>query len=67
MEAAREIFVEGLGPYQTVAALLKARVLVSACIMVVDTGITTWIERGMRDDLDALFAERADLLRAGFR
>jgi hypothetical protein len=42
------------------------RVLVSACIMVVDSAITTWIEGGQREALDAMLAEGADHVRRGF-
>jgi hypothetical protein len=46
--------------------VLRARVLASACIMVVEAGVTTWIEGGMQEDLDAILAEGAELLRRGF-
>lgn len=67
MEEVRDIAVNGLvGSDATRSEVLRARVLVSACIMVVDAAITTWIESGMREDLDAVLAEGAEHLRRGF-
>jgi len=34
--------------------------------MAVDAAVTTWIEGGMREDLDTLLAEAAGHLSAGF-
>ncbi len=34
--------------------------------MVIDAGVTTWIEGAMHEDLDALLAEGAEHLRGGF-
>lgn len=67
METAREFLIDGLlGVRTDPPKLLRARVLVSACVMVVDTAITTWIEGGMREELDVLLAEGAEHLRRGF-
>lgn len=67
MEDVRDIVVTGLvGPDSDRSALLRARVLASACIMVVDAGVTTWIEGGMREDLAAILAQGAEHLRHGF-
>jgi AcrR family transcriptional regulator len=67
MEEVRDILVAGLaGPDPGRSELLRARVLASACIMVVDAGITTWIEGGMRDDLSVILAEGAEHLRTGY-
>jgi hypothetical protein len=35
--------------------------------MVVDAAVTTWIEDGMRGEVDALVTEGAGHLRSGFR
>jgi AcrR family transcriptional regulator len=67
MEEVREIVVAGLmGPEADQSEVLRARVLASACIMVFDVGITTWIEGGMREDLPAILAQGAEHLREGF-
>lgn len=67
LEDIRSLLVAGLvGARPARPELLRARVLVSACLMVVDAGITTWIEGGMREDLAAIFAEGADHVRRGF-
>jgi AcrR family transcriptional regulator len=67
MEDVRDILVAGLvGADPGRSELLRARVLASACIMVVDAGITTWIDGGMRDDLSVILAEGAEHLRTGF-
>jgi hypothetical protein len=67
MEEAREILVTGLvGPDADRSDAPRARVLASACIMVVDAGITTWIEGGMREELSEILAEGAGHLRQGF-
>lgn len=67
MEEVRDLLVSGLvGPEADASALLRARVLASACIMVMDTGITTWIEGGAGDDLESILNEGADHLRQGF-
>lgn len=67
MEEVRDLVVAGLtGPKPGRSALLRARVLTSASIMVVDSAITTWIEAGMRDDLESILAEGAEHLRRGF-
>lgn len=66
MEDIRGLLVAGLvGPDADPSELLRARVLTSACIMVVDAGVTTWIEGAMRDDLDSILAEGAEQLRRG--
>ena len=68
MEEVRDILVAGLvAPDARRSDALRARVLASACIMVVDAGITTWIDGGMREDLPAILAEGAEHLRLGFR
>lgn len=67
MEKARGFLIEGLvGSNSDPSELLRARVLVSACIMVVDVAITTWIEAGMREELSGILAEGANHLRRGF-
>lgn len=67
MEEVRDLLVMGLvGPEADASALLRARVLASACIMVMDTGITTWIEGGAGGDLESILDEGADHLRQGF-
>jgi len=67
MEEVRGIIVDGLvDEAADRSELLRIRVLASACIMVVDTGITTWIEGGMREDLGAILLEGADHIRRGF-
>jgi AcrR family transcriptional regulator len=66
-EAARDLIVGGLLPGNAdTPARLRARVLASACIMAVDAAVTTWIEGGMRADLDSLLTEAAGHLRTGF-
>jgi AcrR family transcriptional regulator len=68
MEEIRDILVAGLvSPDSDRSEVLRARVLASACIMVVDAGITTWIAGGMREDLAAILAEGAEHLRRGFK
>ena len=67
MEEVRDILVAGLvSPDADRSEVLRARVLASACIMVVDAGITTWVEGGMHDDLPAILAQGAEHLRHGF-
>jgi len=67
LEDVRDALVSGLvGANPDPAVLLRARVLVSGVIMVVDTGITTWIEGGMRRELRAVLEEGAAHLRRGF-
>jgi AcrR family transcriptional regulator len=67
MEDARDTLTAGLvGPGADWSELLRARLLVSACIMVMDTAITSWIEGGMRQDLAEILAEGAEHLRRGF-
>ena len=67
MEEIRALIVDGLvGRQPKRRAVMRARVLASACIMVVDAGVTTWIEGGMREDLGAILAEGAEHLRRGF-
>jgi AcrR family transcriptional regulator len=67
MEKARGFLVEGLvGSTPAPSELLRARVLVSACIMVMDTAITTWIEGGMQEDLEAIVAVGVAHVRNGF-
>lgn len=67
MEEVRELLVRGLVTSDSDSSqVLRARVLASACIMVVDAGITTWIEGGLRDDLGAILTEGAEHLRRGF-
>lgn len=67
MEEVRDLLVSGLvGSDPDRSEMLRARVLASACIMVVDAGITTWIEGGLRDDLGSILAEGAAHLRRGF-
>lgn len=67
MEEVRELLVRGLVASDADRSqVLRARVLASACIMVVNAGITTWIEGGLRDDLGAILAEGAEHLRRGF-
>ena len=67
MEEVRDLLVSGLvGRDAPPPALLRARVLVSACIMVVDAGVTSWIEGGQRRELASILAEGAEHLRHGF-
>jgi AcrR family transcriptional regulator len=67
MEEIRALVVDGvIGRQPKRRAVMRARVLASACIMVVDAGVTTWIEGGMREDLGAILAEGAEHLRRGF-
>lgn len=67
MEEMRDLVVRALvSPEAKRSEVLRARLLASACIMVVDTGITTWIEGGMRDDLAVILADGAEHLRRGF-
>ncbi len=67
MEEVRGIIVDGLvGADADRSDLMRARVLASACIMVVDAAITTWIEGGMREDLAAILDEGAEHVRRGF-
>jgi AcrR family transcriptional regulator len=67
MEEVRDILVAGLvNPDSDRAEVLRARVLASACIMVVDAGVTTWVEGGMHEDLAAILAQGAEHLRHGF-
>lgn len=66
-EESRDIVVAGLvGAEPERSELLRARVLVSACIMVVNVGITTWLEGEMKGDLASILAEGAEHLRRGF-
>lgn len=67
MEEVGELVGLGLiGPNRSRSELLRARVLVRACIMAVDAAITTWIEGGMREDLATVLDEAAEHLRRGF-
>lgn len=67
MEEARDMLIAGLvPPGADRSELYRARVLVSACIMVIDTAITTWIEGGMREDLGTIISEGANHVRQGF-
>lgn len=67
VEDVRDLIVAGLvGRGAPRSDRLRARVLVSACIMVVDSGITTWIEGGQREELASILAEGAEHLRRGF-
>lgn len=67
-EEARDALVEGLiESGADTHARLRARILASAAIMVVDAAVTTWIEGGMREELDPLLEEGAGHLRRGFR
>lgn len=67
MEEVRDLLVTGLVDGSAhPSELLRARVLASACIMVVDAGITTWIEGDQRRQLASILAEGADHLRHGF-
>lgn len=67
MEAVRDMVVGGLvGPDAIRSDVLRARVLVSACIMAVDAAITTWIEGGMRESLAETLDEGSEHLRRGF-
>ena len=67
MEEVRDILVAGLvSPDSDRSEVLRARVLASACIMVVDAAISTWIEGEMRQDLAAILAEGAEHIRQGF-
>jgi AcrR family transcriptional regulator len=67
MEQVRDRLVAGLvGPRPERAAMLRARLLASACVMAVDVGVTTWIEGGLEEDLGVILAEGAEHLRRGF-
>jgi len=67
MEEVRKVVVDGfVGPRRGRQVRRRAMVLVSACIMVVDTGVTAWIAGGMEEDLGAILAEGAEHLRRGF-
>lgn len=67
MEEMRDLVVRALvSPGAKRSEVLRARLLASACIMVVVTGITTWIEGGMVDDLAVILAEGAGHLQRGF-
>lgn len=67
MEEIREILVAGLvRPDADRSEVLRARILASACIMVLDAAITSWIEGGMREDLAAILSEGVDHVRHGF-
>jgi AcrR family transcriptional regulator len=67
MEEVRDLLVSGLvGSDPDGSVILRARVLASACIMVVDAGITTWIEGALGHDLGSILAEGAAHLRRGF-
>lgn len=67
MEEIREVLVAGLvHPGAERSEVLRARVLASACIMVVDAAITSWIEGGMRESLASILSDGADHLRQGF-
>lgn len=67
MEEVRDLVGGGLiAPSHDRTELLRARLLVSACIMAVDAAITTWIEGGMRDSLAAILDEAGEHLRQGF-
>lgn len=66
-EAVRDLIVDGLLPRDADShRRLRARVLASACIMAVDAAVTTWVEGGLREDLDSLLAEAAGHVRSGF-
>jgi AcrR family transcriptional regulator len=67
MEQVRDVLVAGLVSQRfSRSEQFRARILVSSCIMVVDSGITTWIEGGMQEDLGALLQEGAEYVRRGF-
>ncbi|HET8568969.1 MAG TPA: TetR family transcriptional regulator [Candidatus Limnocylindria bacterium] len=66
MQLSRDVIVEGLVPRRaTRDERLRARVLAMACVVAVDAAITTWIESGMKDDLQKLVAQAGGHLREG--
>lgn len=67
MQLARDVIVEGVLPTRASRGdRLRARVLAMACVVAVDAAITTWIESGMRDDLQKLIAQAGRHLGEGF-
>ena len=67
MQLTRDALVEGLVPRRASRdERLRASVLAMACVVAVDAAITTWIEGGMKDDLQDLIARAGRPLRTGF-
>lgn len=67
MQLARDVIVEGLVAKRASRdERLRARVLAMACVVAVDAAVTTWIESGMKGDLQALIAQAGRYLRQGF-
>jgi len=65
VERARTLIVEGLlGPTPAPDRLLRARVLVGACLMAVDAAITGWNEAGRIEPLPAVLARAEQDLRS---
>lgn len=67
MQDARDLIVEGLLPKRASRSeRLRARLLAMACIVAVDASVTTWVEGGMREDLERILIEASAYLRGGF-
>lgn len=67
MQDARDLIVEGLLPNRASRSeRLRTRLLAMACIVAVDASVTTWIEGGMREDLERILIEASAHLRSGF-
>lgn len=67
MQEMRDLVVEALlRKRASRSERLRARLLAMACIVAVDTGVTMWIEGGMREDLRQILAEAGALLQEGF-
>jgi AcrR family transcriptional regulator len=67
MQETRDLIVEALLPKGAPRAeRLRVRLMAMACIVAVDTSVTTWIEGGMKEDLQQILAETRAHLRKGF-
>lgn len=67
MQLTRDVIVEGLVSKRASRdERLRACVLAMACVVAVDAAITTWIESGMKDDLQTLIEQAGRHLREGF-
>ena len=67
MQLARDVIVEALvSKRSSRGEKLRARVVAMACVVAVDAAITTWIEDGMKDDLQKVITQAGRHLREGF-
>ena len=68
MQEAGALIVDALLPTKhSKKDRLRLRLLAMACIVAVDASVTSWVEGGMKGDLQAILDESKVLLRNGFR